>query len=135
MEWQRDEITVSDDPGKLDIEFILAGLRDSYWASERSRDITEQSIAASLCLGAYRAGQQIGFTRVVTDRATFSWICDVFVAPEHRGRGVGKFMMQCVIEHPDLKTTSMWLATRDAHGLYERFGFVRQEMLRRPRPS
>jgi len=79
--------------------------------------------------------KQVGFARVVTDRATFAWLCDVFVDEAHRGRGLGKRLVESVVGHPDLEGLAIVLATRDAHGLYERFGFVRREMMRRPRPS
>jgi GNAT superfamily N-acetyltransferase len=125
---------VSADPGLLDLDFICAGLARSYWARHRPRPVIERSVVGSLCFGLYekRGRGQVGFARVVTDGATFSWICDVFVAEGHRGKGLGKLLMSCVVAHPRVTGTVCLLGTRDAHGLYERFGFVRSEMMRRP---
>jgi len=126
---------ISTDPALLDHDFIAKSLQSTYWASDRPRETIEKSLASSLCFGAYVAEtrRQVGFARAVTDRATFAWICDVFVDPAHRGNGLGKRLMEEVVNHPDLATTAMYLGTRDAHGLYERFGFVRWQMMRRPR--
>jgi GNAT superfamily N-acetyltransferase len=93
--------------------------------------LIENSIHNSVCFGLFRDGKQIGFARAVTDHATFTWICDVVIAPEHRGRGLGKWMVECVLAHPKLQTTTHVLRTKDAHGLYEQFGFKRTEYLRR----
>ena len=131
MNWQRDEYLLHDDKLRLDLDAVCALLHSTYWAADRSRELIEQSIQHSLCFGLFHAGQQIGFARTVTDSATFAWICDVIVAPEHRGRGLGKWMVECVMAHPDLKTATLVLRTRDAHSLYERFGFERTEYLRR----
>lgn len=102
--------------------------RDSYWAQGRSRDVVQRSIANSLCFGLYSCGpdeRQLGFARVVTDRATFAWVCDVFVLPEARGQGMGVWLMGCVMSHPDLRgLRRIFLATRDAHDLYRKFGFT-----------
>src|SRR5207244_2731083 len=91
----------------------------SYWAADRPLDVVRRSIENSLCFGLYESGRQIGFTRVVTDRATFAWLCDVFVLPPHRGRGLSKWLLECVVGHPDLQgVRRLLLATRDAHDLY-----------------
>jgi GNAT superfamily N-acetyltransferase len=87
----------------------------------------------SVCLGLCLRGSLIGFARGVTDHATFTWVCDVILHPEHRGRGLGKWMMHCFLEHPDLQSVSYHLRTTDAHGLYEKFGFRRVEAMRRSR--
>jgi GNAT superfamily N-acetyltransferase len=88
-----------------------------------------------LCFGAYLADtrQQVGFARVVTDGATFSWVCDVFVDPAHRGHGLGKRLVAEILAHPRIAAGTVYLGTKDAHGLYEKFGFVRWELMRRPR--
>lgn len=127
------EYFISTNQSLLDHDFIVRSLNSSYWASERPKEVIERSLTSSLCFGVYakETNQQVGFARVVTDRATFSWICDVFVAPEHQGFGLGKKLMVEILQHPDLASTAMFLGTRDAHGLYERFGFVRLEMMRR----
>jgi GNAT superfamily N-acetyltransferase len=123
---------ISTNAALLDHDFIVRSLATTYWATGRPREMIEKSIAASLCFGAYVADtkEQVGFARVVTDRATFAWICDVFVANSHRGRGLGKRLMEEVVSHPDLATTKMYLGTKDAHGLYERFGFVNWQLMR-----
>jgi GNAT superfamily N-acetyltransferase len=129
------EYIITCDPALLDHDFISRSLKSTYWAADRSRDMVEKSLASSLCFGAYSADtkKQVGFARVVTDRVTFAWICDVFVEPEHRSRGLGKRLMSEVVMHPDLATTAMYLGTKDAHGLYERFGFSNWQLMRRPR--
>jgi GNAT superfamily N-acetyltransferase len=118
------EITVSTDKTKLDMNFIQKFLiEESHWASNRAPETIKRSIANSLCFGAYIQDKQVGFARVVTDYSTFSWLCDVFTDPKHRGKGVGKQLIEAVINHESLKKTGlMILATRDAHGLYARYG-------------
>lgn len=128
---------VSTDPALLDMDFVCAALAGTYWAEGRPRPVIEASLRASLCFGLYatETRRQLGFARVVTDGATFSWLCDVVVDPGHRGRGLGKLLVSTVAAHPAVAATTCILATRDAHGLYERHGFVRQEMMRRPRQA
>jgi GNAT superfamily N-acetyltransferase len=124
---QRDDFIISTDPARLDLDAIERLLRGSYWASERSRASTELALKNSLCFGLYevRGGRQIGLTRVVTDNATFAWLCDVIVEEKHRGKGLGKWMMEVVLADPRLCHVSRWiLATSDAHRLYERYGFT-----------
>jgi len=125
MDWQRGPHTVSDDPARLDLAAIHAYLVRSYWAPDIPRAVVERSIRHSLPFGAYRAdGAQVGFARVISDRATFAYLSDVYVLEEERGRGLGKFLMECVHAHPELQGLRRWLlVTRDAHGLYERFGW------------
>ena len=117
--------TLSTDPSKLDVDLIHRFLsEESYWAEGIPRELVERSIAHSICFGAYAGGEQAGFARVVTDRAVFAYIADVFVVPAHRGRGVSKLLMRAIREHPDLQALRRWhLVTSDAHGLYEQFGF------------
>jgi GNAT superfamily N-acetyltransferase len=118
--------TVSTDPARLDLDLIHRYLsRESYWAAGIPRDTFTRAIANSLCFGVYdAAGQQVGFARVVTDRATFAYLCDVFVLPASRGRGLSKWLMGCVVAHPDLQGLRRFvLVTRDAHALYAKFGF------------
>ena len=104
---------------------IHESLRTSYWARGIPREVVERSVRNSLCFGAYLGPRQVGFARVVTDRATFAYLGDVFVVPEHRGRGVSKRLVQAVLAHPDLQGLRRFLlATRDAHGLYAQFGFT-----------
>lgn len=116
--------TVSADPNLLDLDRIHRWLSgESYWAQGRTRDVVERSIGNSLAFGAYLGDEQVGFARAVTDYATFAWLCDVFVDAAHRGRGVGKLLVQAATEHPKLRGMQlMLLATRDAHSLYETYG-------------
>jgi len=120
---------ITTDVSAMDVEFIARMLHSTYWAKDRSRERIVASLNASLCFGAFSGTKQVGFARVVTDRCTFAWLCDVVVDPEHRGKGVAKMLVKSVVEHPDLATTKMVLGTRDAHGLYEKFGFYRREMM------
>jgi GNAT superfamily N-acetyltransferase len=133
----RDDYFVSTSADLIDLEFVCAALAGSYWARNRPRAVIEESLKASLCFGLYEkpGGRQVGLARVVTDGCTFSWLCDVVVDPGHRGKGLGKFLMSSVLGHPRLQGTTFVLGTRDAHGLYERFGFARTELMRRPWPE
>lgn len=118
---------ISDDPARLNLDVIHGYLsRDSYWAQGVPRELVERSLANSLCLGAYASDDgQVGLARVVTDYATFGWLCDVFVLDAHRGHGLGKALVQAVISHPRLQTLRrISLGTQDAHGLYQQFGFT-----------
>jgi GNAT superfamily N-acetyltransferase len=115
---------ISTDPARLDIDAIHAFLTQSYWSPGIPRATVARAIAHSLCFGAFWEGQQVGFARVVTDRTTFAYLCDVYVLEAHRGRGLAKQLMDRVVQHPDLQgLRRMMLATRDAHGLYARYGF------------
>jgi GNAT superfamily N-acetyltransferase len=119
------DLRIGTDPAELDLDWLAAALSErAYWALGRSRSVVERSIAGSLCFGAYLDGRQVGFARVVTDEATFAWICDVFVDEGARGRGVGKRLIAAIVTDPRLAGLKrMLLATRDAHGLYAGFGF------------
>lgn len=115
---------ISTDRARLDVALVHEFLRTSYWAEGRGRSVVERSIEHSLCFGVYQGGRQVAFARVVSDRAVFAYLMDVFVVPEFRGRGISKALMRAVLDHPDLQNLRLFLlATRDAHGLYERFGF------------
>ena len=124
MEWSRDSLLVSDERSRLDVELIHAFLARSYWAERIPRALVERSLAGSLCFGAYDDGRQVAFARVVTDRATFAYLADVFVVEDERGKGVAAFLIECVHAHPELQGLRRWmLVTRDAHGLYEKLGW------------
>ncbi|MBD0380831.1 GNAT family N-acetyltransferase [Paenibacillus sedimenti] len=129
MEWCKDGFVLTDDKSRIDMDALYAMLSGSYWASKRSKKIVEKSLAGSLCLSLFTESAQIGFVRVITDYAVFAWICDVIVNEEYRGLGLGKWMMACMMKHPDLQQLKMALATKDAHGLYEQYGFVRKEFM------
>lgn len=130
------EYTISTEITDIDRDLVFRFLHDdAYWSSGLPRDIFERSLTGSLCFSAFdgtpgRGGRQVGFARVVTDRATFAWLCDVFVVAQHRGHGVARALMNAVMAHPDLAAVrNFMLATRDAHGLYARYGF---ELLAEP---
>ena len=109
----------------MDVDAIHAYLSRSYWAQGIPRDVVAKAIAGSLCFGIFENEQQVGFARVTTDRATFAYLCDVYVLEDHRGRGLATWLMEAVVAHPDLQGLRRFLlATRDAHHLYEKFGFV-----------
>lgn len=126
METQKDEFTISTDRSRLDVDTIHRFLvEDSYWARERTLDQTKTAIENSICFGLYRDDKLIGFARVVSDKATFAYIGDVFVLEEYRGRGLSKWLMQVIVEYPELQGLRRWvLATKDAHGLYSQFEFA-----------
>ena len=118
------EFEISTDRSRLDVDVIHTVLETSYWAQGRRRSVVERSIRNSLCFGVYIAGRQVAFARVVSDRAVFAYLMDVFVVPEFRGRGIAKALMRAVLEHPELQNLRVFLlATRDAHDLYKQFGF------------
>ena len=135
MDWTHDEYLISDDQRRLDLDVIMALLATTYWAKERPRAVMEKAISHSVCFGLFHRGRQVGFARAVTDHATFTWVCDVMVHPEHQGRGLGKWLMGCLLEHPDLQTASQLLRTDTAHGLYEPLGFFRVEAMKRVLPG
>jgi len=121
-------IDISTDPRRLDVEALHAFLSHTYWSPGLPRAVLERALANSLCFGAYEGARQVGFARVVTDRATFAWVCDVFVVDSHRRRGIADALMAAVMAHPELQQLRRWsLATRDAHGLYHRHGFTAME--------
>ena len=118
------ELEISTDPARLNVDLVYEFLQKSYWAKGRRRSVIERCIKNSLCFGVYQGGQQVGFARVVSDRAVFAHLMDVFVVPEFRGRGISKALMRAVLDHPDLQNLRVFLlATWDAHGLYAQFGF------------
>ncbi|MFI5315254.1 MAG: GNAT family N-acetyltransferase [Myxococcota bacterium] len=120
------EVTITTDRAALDLDSIHAALAQTYWARGISRERVAKSLGESLCFGMFADGRQIGFARVVTDRATFAYLCDVYVLEEFRGRGLGKRLIESVRAHPDLRDLRRFvLWTRDAHGLYGHFGFTR----------
>jgi inosine/xanthosine triphosphatase len=117
--------SISSDPNRLQIEIIHDFLaKHAYWSIGIPRSVVERAIKNSLCFGVFHGSRQVGFARVVTDRATFAYLADVFILEEHRGRGLSKQLLETILQHPDLKGLRRWsLATRDAHDLYARFGF------------
>ena len=125
MEWQNGEFIISTDRKLLQIDAIHKFLaEESYWAKERTREQTETAIKHSLPFGVYQGENLIGFARIVTDYATFAYLGDVFILDEFRGQGLSKWLMEVIINHPELQGLRRWiLATKDAHTLYEKFNF------------
>jgi GNAT superfamily N-acetyltransferase len=125
LEAQKDDYTISTDPARLDIDAIAAMLTRAYWAQGRTREMIVRYVQHSLVFGIYHGEKQIGLARIVSDYTTFAWLCDVFIHEDHRGKGLGKWLMETIHSHPDLQGLRRWLlATRDAHGLYEQFGWT-----------
>ena len=121
----KDEYWITTDKEKFDMDIIHSFLTNSYWAEGISKEIIQRSIDGSLCFGVFENNKQIGFARMITDQATFAYLADVFILDEYRGRGLSKWLMEVIMSHPGLQgLRRMMLATRDAHGLYEKFGFV-----------
>ena len=140
-EWQRGEYTISTENKRLDIQRIHDFVSNqSYWAQGRPIETVQRALDNSLNFGLYKNNQLIGFARVVTDYATFAWIADVFVLSEHRGQGLSKWIMEVILSHPELQGFRRWvLATKDAYGLYARFGFIPlhrpERWMERPDPN
>lgn len=125
FETQRDRFTISTDPARLDVDTICDFLTRAYWANTRPRERTERAIQNSLVFGVYDGDNQIGVARVVTDYSIFAYLCDLFIHEDYRAHGLGKWLIQTIMEHPDLKDMRRWvLVTNDAHGLYKQFGFT-----------
>jgi len=123
MEWDKDGYTISADPSRIDHEQAYRLLKDMYWTAGRTPETVKKSMDNSICFGLYHGGSLVGMARVVTDRAIFSWICDVVVKKEHQGRGLGKWLLECICDHPEVKETELVLRTMDAQKLYEPYGF------------
>lgn len=125
-EWQRGPYVVSTDKRRVDLVTVHSFLAASYWATGIPEEIVERSIAHSLVFGVYQGQQQCGFARVITDFATFAYLADVFILDAFRGQGLGLWLIECIVAHPNLQGLRRWaLFTRDAHGLYEKVGFRR----------
>jgi N-acetylglutamate synthase-like GNAT family acetyltransferase len=129
-EYRKGEFLVSTDRALIDLGVVHGFLTKCYWAKGIPRDIVARSIENSLCFGVYAEGKQVGFARVISDYATYAYIGDVFLLELFRGRGLGKWLMECIMQHPRLQGLRRWsLVTSDAHGLYAQFGF---EPLKKP---
>ena len=123
MHWEFNSYELTDEAARLDLDAVAALLRDTYWAADRPRSVLERSVQNSLCFGLFHEGGQVGFGRVVTDYATVAYLCDVVIADGHRGKGVGKWMLTCILEHPQLQGCRVDLFTKDAQEFYRGFGF------------
>lgn len=125
FEVHRDQFIISTDPARLDMDAIVDMLARAYWAVGRPRESTERAYQNSLTFGLYAGERQIGMARVVTDYSIFAYLCDVFIHEDHRAHGLGKWLIQTIMEHPELVDVRRWLlVTTDAHGLYRQFGFT-----------
>jgi GNAT superfamily N-acetyltransferase len=129
VDFQKDEFIISTDPGLIDVDVVHNYLaNESYWAQGRARDVVERSIENSLCFGVYNDAGQIGFARVVTDFSVFAYILDLYILSDFGGQGLGKWLMSCILIHPEMQGDLKWaLCTSDAHGLYEKFNFKHLE--------
>lgn len=124
----RGEYSISTDPRFLDVGAIHEFLTTSYWAEGIGRELVQRALDGSLCFGLYHGAEQVGLARVVTDRATFAYLCDVYVLQSHRGHGLGAWLTETVMSHPDLQGLRRFsLVTKDAQGLYRKFGFAEVE--------
>jgi len=125
VKYRKDEFVLSTDRERLDLDLIHGFLTECYWAKGISREIVARSMGNSLCFGIHARDQQVGFARVISDFATYAYIADVFVLDAYRGRGLGKWLMECIMRHPWLQGLRRWsLVTADAHGLYAKSGFT-----------
>jgi len=124
IQYQRERFSISTDQEKLNIEFVHDYLcNQSYWAQGRSRQVVEKSTQNSLCFGVFDGEIQIGFARMVTDSITFAWLCDVFIAESYQGQGLGKWLVESIVSHPEIiEVKYILLATSDAHELYRKYG-------------
>ena len=124
FEVTKDNLTISTDPHRLDLEAVCGFMARSYWALNRTRPTIERALRNSLVFGVYEESCMVAMARIVSDYATFAWLCDVFVREDYRGRGIGKWLMESILAHPELQGLRRWLlATRDAHGLYSQYGY------------
>ena len=126
---------ITDEQDAVDLETVCALLHTTYWAGDRPKEVIAKSIQHSLCISVLADHRQVGFARVVTDHSTFGWIADLIIDPEHQGRGLGKAVVQFIQDHPDLHVGRQMLRTADAHGLYEQFGFYRDDCMSKVRPN
>ena len=126
VERRRGDFLISTDRARIDLDVVHGFLTNCYWAKGIPRDVVARSIEHALCFGIYDgSGAQVGFARVISDFATIAYLGDVFVLDSHRGHGLGKWMMECIVQHPGLQGLRRWmLLTRDAHNLYSQFGFT-----------
>jgi len=124
-EWRKDEYLLSTDKSRIDVETVHHFLSHSYWAQNIPLEVVQKSINNSLCFAIYHQQVLIGFARAVSDFATFAYLADVFILPEERGKGLSKWLMEIIMDHPQLRGLRRFvLATRDAHALYAQFGFT-----------
>ena len=123
--WVNGDYEISTDPARVDVGLVHGFLANSYWAKGIPLETVRRSVENSICFGIYHGQQQIGFARIISDLATFAYLADVFMLQSYRGRKLSRWLMECIVRHPDLQGLRRWmLATRDVHGLYAKFGFT-----------
>jgi GNAT superfamily N-acetyltransferase len=129
MEWKREKFRIVDDPAAINVEVVSRLLAETYWGHRRPRAVIEKLIQNSLCFSLFSDHEQIGFARVATDYTVFSWLSDLVIADAYRNRGLGEWMLDCILKHPSISQTQLVLQTRSAYPLYERFGFETSDKL------
>lgn len=129
MEWSKGEFIVSDEISLMNLSTVSYLLSTTYWASKRTKETIENCIKNSISFGVYHNRKQIGFARVVTDKTVFSWVLDVVIDERYRKKGLGQWLMECILEHPEIKNTKFALATTDAHDFYEKFNFKENQCM------
>jgi GNAT superfamily N-acetyltransferase len=134
VEWHRDEFVISDDRSRVRVAVVAELLAKTFWGHRRPREVVEKLIQTSMCFSLFRHQDQIGFARVVTDYAVFSWLSDVVLNEAYRGRGLGEWLVGCILEHPQISGTQFVLQTTEAAGLYKKFGFQGNEKLMTRKP-
>ncbi len=130
MEIKKETYFITDDKNKIDYDFVVSSLQNTYWAENRDKDSIIKSINNSIFISLFKENKQIGFTRIVTDKSFFAWIADVYIIKEYRGEGLGKWLMNKTIEHPSIKDVSLQLLkTKDAHDFYKELGFEKDKCM------
>ncbi len=125
INYEKGEFSITTDLKSIDMEKVYELLSESYWANNRSQNIINKSIENSLCFSLFHKSKQIGFFRVITDYATYAYLCDIIIDRDFRHKGLGKWSLECIFNHPELKNIKRWsLITKDAHEFYRQFGFT-----------
>ena len=130
MDWQKENFTISSEHERVDIDALHDMLRRSYWAKDRTREEVEKTISNSICFSLFKDEEQIGFARVLTDRVAYAVILDMIIREDFRGRGLGKWLMGCIFEHPEITPLSQVLWTSDADNFYKKLGFQQMSTLK-----
>jgi GNAT superfamily N-acetyltransferase len=131
MEWKSEDFSVTDNLADVDLDYLFSQLSQTYWAAERSFSQMKAAVENSLVFVLLHQGRQIGFARVISDRAVIGYLADVIIDPDYRGQGLGKWLVSCVLSHPELQSCKLLLETLDAHGLYQQFDFYHWEAMKR----
>jgi GNAT superfamily N-acetyltransferase len=135
MEWSKGYYSISNNKALIDMDIVYRLLSGTYWAANRTKETIEKSLENSIIFGVYDNKKQIGFARVLTDTVVFSWLLDVVIDEQYQSNGLGKWLLECIIEHPEIKDTKIGLETQDAHKFYEQFNFKISDCMRRTKPK